>query len=365
MKKLIIIIMLIPFFVISAHAENISAELIDETDIYKIQDALPQQEQEISGELKLDGSYDSNGALNRLGGRFSAKLRETAKSELSFVVSILSISFLCSLASSVCPNGNIAGYIDTAGCCTIAYMLSASVEGIISQSISAINQLSDYSRAAMPAIFTAAAACGAVGSASVKYAAACFAIEIFMSIARDIIIPLIYAYLAVSLSASIFDNSVLKSASSLCKNLAVYLMTGICIVFSGYIGISGLIAGSTDAMAVKTAKTVISNSLPVVGGIISDAASVVLASASIIKNTAGVFCLIAVCALCIGPFAVLSVKAFLYKAVSSATEMLPGNKMSALLKSIGSTMSMLLGLIGSCGIMLFISIMSGIKVINL
>ena len=365
MKKLFCFVLLLPMFFVTAYAENIDKEFANMTGIYEIENALGEEEKEISGELRLDGKLDVQGAFKRMLSNIKEKALDIIRTELKFVLVILAISILCALACSLCTEGNISDYIQIAGCCTVAYMLSGTMDGIISQAINAINQLSDYSRAAMPAIFTAAAACGAVSSASVKYAVACMAMDFFMTAARNFIIPLIYAYLAMSLSSSIFDNSMLRSGAKLCKSIAVMLMTAICIGFSAYIGMSGIIAGSADAMAVKTAKTVISNSLPVVGGIIADSASVVLASAILIKNSAGVFSLIAVCAMCIGPFAVLSVKILLYKAVSAAAEMLPGGRISGLLNSMGNAAAMLMGLLGSCGIMLFISIMSGIKVVNL
>ena len=46
----------------------------------------------------------------------------------------------------------------------------------------------------------------------------------------------------------------------------------------------------------------------VVGGMVSDASAAVLAAANLIRNCAGVFGLVAVCAICAGPFAVLSVR---------------------------------------------------------
>lgn len=365
MKKILCLFLLVPLFCVRAYAENVEGEFAEMTGIYDVRDALEDEEKKITGELYLDGKVDVDGAIKRITSNVKEKALDGIRAELKFVLAILAISVLCAMASSLCDEGNIPDYIQVAGCCAVAYMLSGTMDGIISQAVNAINRLSDYSRAAMPAIFTAAAACGAVGSSSVKYAGACMAMELFMTASKNFIIPLIYAYLAMSLGCAVFDNSILRAGAKLSKNITVSVLSVISIGFSAYIGMSGLIAGSTDAMAVKTAKTVISNSLPVVGGIISDAASVVLASATLIKNSAGVFSLLAVCAMCAGPFAVLSVKMLLYKTVSAAVEMLPGSRISALLNSVGNAAALLLGLLGSCGIMLFISIMSGIKVVSI
>ena len=362
MKKIILFLLLCPIFVTSCRAESVYDAAAQ--DACSVEDALPEEQREISGELAVDGSYDAGGALKRLWDSILEGARAELGENLKYAAGLVAVAVFCSLAGTLSDSKSIQEYINIAGCCAAAAMIAGSVDSIINQSASALAQLSDCSKAAMPAVFTAAAACGAVVSASAKYAAACLAIDMMMSAAQNLIIPLIYAFTAISISGSIFDNPILRSAARITKWCATMLMTAITIVFSGYMTITGLIAGSTDAVAVKTARTVISTTLPVVGGILSDAASVVLAAASVIKNSVGVFALIAVCALCAAPFAALSVKLLVFRAAAAAADMLPGSRLSALINDVGTALGMLLGLVGCCGIMLFIAIMSGIKVVT-
>lgn len=362
MKKMLITLMLLPLLTVSAGAEPDYAGALPE--VRAVEEALPESERELSGELSLDGSYDTTGALQRLFQRFAARAREQLQEELSYAAGLISIALICAAGSALCTGGSLKDYISIAGCCGAAIMLAGRLDGVIADAVAAINSLSDYSKAAMPAIFTAAAACGAVSSASAKYAAVCLAMDVIMSAAQRLIIPLIYAFIAISISGSIFPNPILKTAARLSKWCATTAMTVLTLAFSAYISLTSLIAGSADAVAVKTAKTVISNSLPVVGGIVSDAASVVLSAASVIKNSAGVFALVAVCALCAGPFAALTVKMLIFKASAAAADMIEGGRLSALIGDMGTALGMLLGLVGCCGIMLFISIMSGIKVVT-
>lgn len=364
MKKLFLILLFCPLFFTPCSAEALYDQAADMSGVYEIQRALPEEERKISGELRVDGSYDTGGALKRLWGRLLSEAAEQLREDLGYASALVAIAVFCSLAGAAAAGKNIPEYINIAGCCAAAFMIAGSMDSIIAQASEALARLSDYSKAAMPAIFTAAAACGAVVSASARYASVCLAIDVIMSAAQRFIIPLIYAFLALVISASIFENPLLRAVARLTKWCATTLMTGITIVFSAYITLTGLIAGSTDQVAVKTARTVISSSLPVVGGIISDAASVVLSAASVIKNSAGAFSLIAVCALCAGPFAALSVKMLVFRAAAAAADMLPGGKLAALINDVGTALAMLLGLVGCCGIMLFISIMSGIKVVT-
>lgn len=363
-KKGLCFLLLCPLFFLGCRAEGVAERAAEMVDVGAVEEALPEAEREISGPLKTDGSYDAEGALKRLWDRMLAQAEEQLKENLRYAAELVAIAVLCSTAGALTTGKGIPEYINVAGCCAAAMLIAGSMDSVIGQASSALTQLSDYSRAALPAVFAAAAACGAVVSASARYAAACLAIEIIMTAAQSLIIPLIYAYLAISFSAALFDNPILRAAARMTKWAATTAMTGMTILFSGYITVTGLIAGSTDAVAVKTARTVISGALPVVGGILSDAAAVVLSAASVIKNAAGAFSLIAVCALCAGPFVALSVKMLLYRAAAAAADMLPGGRLAGLINDAGTALGMLLGLVGCCGIMLFLSIMSGVKVVT-
>ena len=344
MRTLLLILLLLPAFCGTAYAEDIYQQAAEETEIYAVEE-LPEELRDISGALKVDGSYDTGSALERLWKSVRDSVRRELGENLRAASALVAIAIACALSGSVCSGKAIKEYINIAGCCAAAVSLLGSLDSIVSQ--------------------TAAAACGAVGSSAAKYAAVCLALDVLMSLAQQLIIPLVYAYLALALSGSVFPNSLLSNTARVIRWAATTVMTVMTLAFSAYIGMTGLISGSVDAVAIKATRTVISTSLPVVGGLISDASAAVLSAASVIKNSAGVFGLIAVCALCAGPFSLLSVKMLVLKAVAAATDMVPNGRLSSLVASVAAAMGLLLGLLGCCGIMLFISIMAGIKAVSL
>lgn len=363
MKKIVFIILIMPFLLSTAWADELTdaAESIIEPD--RLESALEQDALEISGELSLDGSYDSKGALNRLWSKLISKADESIHYEFGSFISLAAIALLCACADALSDGGKASDYISIIACCSAAELVIGGVDSIVSQTVSALNQMSDFSKAAMPAVFTAATACGAVLSSSAKYAAVCLAIDVIMSVSQKLIIPLVYAYIALSVSNSLFDNSILRGIARLIKWTATTAMTFLTIAFCGYITITDIITGAGDAVAVKTAKTVISTTLPVIGGIVSDAASVVLSAAGVIKNSAGAFSLIAVCAICVGPFAVLSVKLLFLRAAAAAADIAQGVRLGTMLNNVSEAMGLLLGLMGCSAIMMFISFMAAIKVV--
>lgn len=325
---------------------------------------LPEEAREICGSVADDGKYDAQGALKRLVDTFFKKIEEAVKAEIGAGASIAAIAVAVSLAMSFCDDERICLYINAIGVCSLAVILIGRMDGIVSEITETLFLLRDYSKAAIPAVFAVAAASGAALSAGAKYSAVCMALDVLMNTSHKLIIPLVNAYMAIVLSVAIFDNALLDAVKKVIKWCAVTLMTGLTLAFSAFIGITGLVTGGLDAVAVKTTRTVISTTLPVVGGIVSDAASAVLSSAALIRNAAGAAGMIAVCAVCIGPFAALLVKSLIIKAGSAVCGAVPGISLSRFLSDVAAAVNMLLGLLGCSTVILFVSLSAAVRTVG-
>lgn len=361
---LLLALVIAPMLWTSASADRLMSDVLDTTGMHDAEKLLPNSAREISGGISDNGEYDAQGALARLWNSVVDNIRLELKNSISDVLGLVAVAVCSALTASFAKDDMIRDYISIAGVCASAAMLIGGVDGLVEQTSGALLQMSDYARAALPAVFTAAGVCGALVSASARCAAVCLAVDVLMKMAQSIVIPLVYAFLALSLSNGIFDNPVLKACQRFTKWLATTFMTGFTIVFSGYIGLTGIVTSGVDAVAARTARTVISTALPVVGGIISDAASTVLSAAGIIKNSAGALSLVAVASLCVVPFAALSVKLLLFRAAACACDMVPNAKLSAFVNDVGTALGILLGLVGCCAIMLFISFTTAIRMVS-
>lgn len=368
MKKLvgtvILVLIMANLMTTQCYAEEPTGAVSDMTGVREAENAIPEDAKEISGTIEKDGGYDAQGAIARLWERAVNTASDELQTNLRSAAALVAVALCSALGGTFTKEATIRDYISAAGVCAAAGMLIGGVDGLVEQTARTLSQMSDYSRAALPAVFTAAAACGAVVSASARYAAVCVAIDVLMSMAQSVVIPLTYTYLALSLSYNLFANPVLKTCQRLSKWLATTFMRLFTIIFSGYIGLTGIVTSGVDAVATKTACTVISTALPVVGGIISDAAATVLSAAGIIKNSAGALSLVAVAALCVQPFVILSVKILLFRAAATVCDMVPNERLAGFINDVGTALGLLLGLVGFCAIMLFISFTAAIKVVT-
>lgn len=332
-------------------------------DVSEVERALPQEAREISGALEADGSYRVEGAIERLLQRLKTEAIEGLRSELKALTALIVIACLGAAAETL-AGGRCAELISLCTCAAVTLAVTGSVDSLASEMTEALASLNDYARAALPAVYSAAAISGAVVSAGAKYAAVCLGLNVMMDVLRRLTLPLIYAYLALAVSRSVFPNAVLSAVTGAVKWTAVTVMTVMTMGVNAYIALTSALTGPADAAAVKGAKAVISGTLPVVGGILSDAASAVLSSAAVIKNAAGVFALIAVCALCVAPVAAIGVKMLLFRACAAVASALDGRRLAGLLGDLAAALGMMLGVLGCTAIMLFVAFMAAIRTVS-
>ena len=363
MKRLLILILILPAFIGRAYAEDLGMSAMHAFDAEAVERTLSEEESEISGGVAAE-HYDAGAALKRLGRAFADRIRAELKENLGFAVDLLALLFLNAFLCAICREDRIRELIEMSAACAAAVMLTGGVNTLIGQTAQAMYRLSDYSKAALPVVYTAAAASGAAGSAAVRYAAANLALDVMMSLSQNAVIPLIYAALALSLTNVLFANPILAAAERLARWAAKTVMTGSALAFTAYLSMSALISTTADAAAIKTARSVISGVLPVVGGMISDASAAVLSAAAVVRSCTGVFGLVAVCAICVGPFAVLTVKSFLFKAVASVAESLQSPRLRQVFSCVGSAAAMLMGLLGCSAVMLFLAFTTGMKAVT-
>ena len=111
----------------------------------------------------------------------------------------------------------------------------------------------------------------------------------------------------------------------------------------------------------KATKLTISGMVPVVGSIMSDASEAVLVSAGLMKNAAGIYGLLAVIALWIGPSVQIGLQYLMLKGTAGICEMSGAKHMSELMKDFSSAMGMVLAMTGAVCLMFLISIICFMK----
>ncbi|MEG1720926.1 MAG: stage III sporulation protein AE, partial [Pseudoflavonifractor sp.] len=189
--------------------------------------------------------------------------------------------------------------------------------------------------------------------------------DVLLTLINRLLLPLVYAYIAASAAYAALGNEGLKRIGHMLKWLVSSILTAVLLVFVSYLTVSGVIAGTADAVTIKAAKFTVSSVVPVVGGILSDAAETVLAGAGILRNAIGVFGMLAVLGICLAPFLQLGIHYLAYKLTAALTATVSAGRIGALIDSIGGAFGLVLGMTGASAILLLISMVSAISVVTM
>lgn len=363
MRKLLLVLVFASLLVTPCFASGLFEEQSGSYGVPAVEEALPDDARNIMGDAEVKDALDTDAFLKRVWESAKEKFGDIWARGMKSAAAVVAVALLCGLMYTL-VEGEKADYVTLGGVLAIGIIVAGDAGCFIPKGAEALQALSDFSRALLPCLCASAAAGGAVTSAAAKYAATVLFTDIFLTAAQGVVLPLIYAYMAASVASAALDSPALGSAADLMKWMSCTLMTLLVAAFTAYLGLSGTITGAADALTAKAAKAAISAALPVVGGIVSDAAGTVVAGAGLVRNTVGVFGLIAVISVCLTPFLTLGVRYLLYKLASVLSGAFADKRIASLIAAMGTAFGMVLGLVGSGAIMLFLSIISMIKAVN-
>jgi stage III sporulation protein AE len=161
--------------------------------------------------------------------------------------------------------------------------------------------------------------------------------------------------LALAIAGNLFPQALLKEILKIMKSLITWLLKTILYVFTGYISITGVVGGATDATVLKATKLTISGMVPLVGNILSDASEAVLVSAGIVKNAAGIYGVLAILAIFAGPFLQVGAHYLMIKITGAVCSVFGAKRCTELITDFSSAMGLLLAMLGSVCLLQLIS----------
>ena len=333
-------------------------------DTDAVEQALPETARQILGDMTVEEASEDGGiwqrlwqwVLSALGGQLTAAARSACVA--------LAVALLCSLAGALGEGGKSSEYVILGGALAIMAACAGDMRSFLGQAQEALLGLSDFSKALLPTVAASATAGGHAASAGARYAASALFLDVLMSLGLHVILPVIYAYAAASTANAALPAGALGGPVKLIGWVCTTMLTALTTVFTLALTVTGAVAGNADKAVGSLAKSAISAALPVVGSILADAADTYVAGAALVRGALGVFGLAAVLAVCAGPALGLGLHYLLYKAAACIAEPFAEGRLAALIGRIGTVYGMALGLVGSAGTMLFISIVLSTEVLR-
>ena len=356
--RFILMAFLICWAVVPAWAVSVPEELTD---------GLPGEAEQILDGIN-GGLYDHGSLLLGV-----EKMWHTARDgflslfrdNINGLVLLLGVVLLCGVLedlrrSSDSPGPNV---VSIAGALVITMFSVGSLRNLIGMGMETMEELDVFAKTLLPTLSAAVAAGGGMVSAGVNQVATVYFTSIMISLIRSVLLPLVYCYIAVSVADAILPEHDLKQIQKGIDKVTTRGLTGLLLAFTCFLTLTKAAGAAADSTTVRLTRSAISTAIPVVGGIVSDATESVLASAGILKSSIGIFGMLGVLAICLTPFLHLAVQFMLYKLTGFLTATVGAKPLVELIDALGTAFGLVLGMVGSCAILLLISVAMSVSVV--
>lgn len=351
MRKLVMIVVLALFLTGQAHAVELPETLTDR---------VPDAAADIAG---TDFQQGLTSLLDTVQGSLFGLVRQG----MAGVVRLLMVLLLCGIGESLLQplrEKSSLNYVTLAGTAAIVTVAAGDLNTMMGLGVETMNQVDQFSKALLPTLAAATASAGMVGTASVKQVATAFFCDLLITMIHSLILPFLYLYIGAAAAGAMLGDTRLDVVAQGIKKVITWTLTGLLTVFTLYLSVAGIVAGSADAAAVRLAKRTISTAVPVVGNVIAGAAETVLSGAAVLKNSIGIFGVLAVLGTCAIPFLRLGVQYLLYKVAAFAAGTVSSQPLVKLVDRLGSAFGLILGMVGSCALLLTVAVLSSLLVVN-
>lgn len=348
-----------------ALAAETTAPDLENDDTGKLENSLTGDAKDILGGLTVTDALDTDQSFSDVGKNILKTLTGQWTDTLKNGAAVVVIGLFSQLVAAFCGGNKKVAFAASAACVlAVATVTVGGAAAFAKTAGQAVEDMNAFSKTLLPTLTAAAVSSGAVTSASVRYAASALFMDVLLTAVKDLILPLIYAYLAVALADAVLEQSGLSAAASLLKWVVGISLSLLVLAFTTYLTVTGVIATSTDAAATKLAKTTLSSLLPVVGSILSDAAGTVVSGMEILKDAVGAFGILAVIAISAVPCAKLLLQFLVFKAAAAVSAAAADPRVVRMIGAVSGAYAMLLGTVGTAALILFISVISFLKAVT-
>jgi len=220
----------------------------------------------------------------------------------------------------------------------------------------AIGNMVQFMLAMVPLLLTLLAGTGGVTSVAVLHPLIVFMIHTIGTIVHLVVFPLLFFSAVLHLVSAITERYKATQLANLLRNIGVGLLGVLLTVFLGVLSVQGATGAVADGVALRTAKFVTGNFVPVVGKMFSDATDTVMSASLLVKNAVGLAGVIVLLFLCAFPALKILTLALIYNVAGAVMQPLGDTPIVHCLQTIGKTLIYVFAALASVGLMFFLAV---------
>ncbi len=281
-----------------------------------------------------------------------------AAAPFKLFISLMFIVILTALSESVgdtIKKGKTAAVYELICILAGVAAISPSICDVLLSSVESLENGADFMICFVP-VFAGIAAAGGYITSATGYNVLVLAIsDIAIQAADSILMPMLGMCLCLAIVDASCSVLSLKSLLNGVKKAVTWGLGFIMTIFTGLLSIHSIVGTSSDTLGSKTAKYVISNCIPVVGGAVSDAYSTVRGSVALLRNGVGGVGIAALAVILIPPIISLMMYRLSISAAEISADIFGAKNLSRLFGNVNSVLSAAMGVLVCFTLMFIIS----------
>ena len=311
--------------------------------------AAPESAEEF---LPKEADTFAEGLWNVLAAAVSA-LEPSLAGAVKSCVRLFGAMLLVALAGQVLPKGQAV--LELTGTAAVAALLLEPSGSLLELGVETVRDLQEYGKLLLPVLASALAATGGVTASTGLYVGTAAFNTLLSGAIPSLMLPILRLLLALSIAHGAVGEPILERLGALVRFCAEWALKLGLYLFTGYMAVTGVVSGAADALAGKAAKIAVSGAVPVVGGILSDAADAVLLSAATLGSGAGIWGILTVLAVFLAPALRIGVQYLLLKLTAAAGEALGCGRCAEVVGDFAGVLGLLMALCWTQAVMLLIT----------
>lgn len=278
---------------------------------------------------------------------------------IPFISIIIAVALLGNLIQGLKPTKSeksISNLIHFVTYGIIVVIVLSIVVKMITMTTNTIFTIKNQMDAIFPLLLTLLTAVGGTVSVSVYQPAMALLSSVIINLFTYVLMPLFIFSIIFSVVSNLSNTIKLDKFTSFFNSTFKWITGLIFTIFTAFLSIQGITAGSIDGISIKTAKYAIKSYVPILGSYISDGMGVILASSNLIKNAVGASGLFLLLASIITPILQLVLFMLALKLVSAIIESLGSKQIANFVSSLSKNMTLLIVTIVGIAFASFITI---------
>lgn len=332
-----------------SESEKFSQEVFEDIDFSEVLNSA------ITG--KIDNSTLAKKLLNILG--------KEIRNQLTLIGSIIVIIVIHSILKSVSDgleNEGISKVSYFVQYILIVTLIMKSFSEIVMNIKDTTQSLVGYSYSLIPLLISLMMFTGNLVSAGAVQPILLLMITCIGTFISNFLLPMVLIGTALGIISKISDKVQIDKLAKTFKSSTVWILGLVLTVFTGVLSLESSLTGKVDGITTKATKAIVTNAIPVVGKILSDASETVLGSGIVLRNAVGLVGVIVIIGICAMPIIKLGVLTALYQILSAICEPIADKKIINIIEQMRDTFKVLLGMVSAISIMLIIGVTIVIKV---